>query len=114
LKDKSSRFFIFIQKLIFEIFFHNTCILIQVLQFNVEIRMQTIDLFFGLYILANIDDKTYKIHPKEAELIKFLFSKTYPAQAGCFIQERKTCNLITQYESFLSRGVKRERAQVKN
>ena len=32
--------------------------------------MQPIDLFFGLYILANIDDKTYKISNKKADLVQ--------------------------------------------
>jgi len=32
--------------------------------------IQRIDLFFGLYILANIDDKTYKISNKKADLVQ--------------------------------------------
>ena len=32
--------------------------------------IQPIDLFFGLYILANIDDKTYKISNQKADLVQ--------------------------------------------
>lgn len=49
-------------------------------------RIHAIDLFFGLYILANIDDKTYKIYPKEADnsQLSFCFQKL-SAEADIFI-----------------------------
>ena len=54
--------------------------------------------------------------------MKFFFAKTSPAlERDVLFQERKSCNLKIECESFLStsppmrrRGVKRERAQVKN
>ena len=54
--------------------------------------MHGVDLFFGLYILANIDDKTYKTYPKKAEdlvQLSFCFQKLVPLERDVFIQEKK-------------------------
>ena len=75
--------------------------------------MQPIDLFFGLYILANIDDKTYKISNKKADLVQWSFclQKLVRRWGGCFIQEKK----ILQFKNWmwvfsLARGQERKGA----
>ena len=35
--------------------------------------MRTVDIFLGLYIMADIDDKTYKTYPKKADLVQLSF-----------------------------------------